>query len=386
MSLQTYTDLSVDFYDKKYIVINSKQYDKSSRFLSITCYNRGKIFTVNSNEHSVYIRYKKSDGNSVFNFCEINRGKIIVELTEQMLASSGICYADIVIVKKGYAHVDVETGEIVAIENTAILSTMTFCINVYETAVENSDIESTHEFNMLNTNLERCWANFEEVMKTSKSYAIGDTGIRDGEDTDNAKYYYELSNAKAIDSTMSANNAKTSEDNAKISENNAKDSEINAKTSETEASSYADNAKTSEINADNYMKNAITSETNARDYSVISQRFAVGGTGFSDNEDIDNAKYYYQQTKGINDSISGSLSFKGTISFEELNTSDKFSGCAYIIKNGFTTDSTFLEGAGVEYPAGTIVYYTSDGYWACFDGFGSYVATVSEVKEYLGIE
>ncbi len=26
----------------------------------------------------------------------------------------------------------------------------------------------------------------------SKSYAVGDTGIREGEDTDNAKYYYEF--------------------------------------------------------------------------------------------------------------------------------------------------------------------------------------------------
>ena len=67
MALQTITNINVDFYDKKYILINAKQYDRGSRFLSVTCYNQGILFPINAGEHSAYVRYKKSDNNSVFN-------------------------------------------------------------------------------------------------------------------------------------------------------------------------------------------------------------------------------------------------------------------------------------------------------------------------------
>lgn len=193
MSLQSIVDINVDFCDKRYILVNVKQYDKNSRVLSVTCYNRGEIFPINAGEHSAYVRYKKPDNNSVFNFCEINfKGKILVELTEQMLSTDGICYVDLVIVKKGDASVNADTGEIIVIDNAYVLSTMTFCIDVSETAVQNSEIESFYEFNVLNETLEKYEADYKEVVLTSKSWAVGDTGIRKGEDTDNAKYYAEL--------------------------------------------------------------------------------------------------------------------------------------------------------------------------------------------------
>lgn len=193
MALKTITNINVDFYNQKYMLINAKQHDKNSRFLSITCYNRGVIFPINAGEHSAYIRYKKSDNNSVFNFCDINfKGEILVELTEQMLACDGICCADLVIVNKGNANVNTETGEIVAIDNASILSTMTFYIDVSETAVANSEIESSYEFNVLNETLEKYEANYQDVVTNAKSWAVGGTGKRDGENENNAKYYAEL--------------------------------------------------------------------------------------------------------------------------------------------------------------------------------------------------
>ncbi len=192
MSIQSIININVDFYDKKHVLINAKQLDRGSRFLLVTCYNHGNVFPVNSGEHSAYIRYKKSDGNSVFNFCNINnQGKILVELTEQMLASSGICRADLVIVNQGNASVD-SNGEIIAINNSAILSTMAIYIDVSETAVDNSDIESSYEFDGLNDLLERAEAEYENVVQMARSWAEGGTGIREGEAEHNAKYYAEL--------------------------------------------------------------------------------------------------------------------------------------------------------------------------------------------------
>ena len=193
MALQSITNINVDFYDEKYTLINAKQFDRNSRVLYVTCYNHGEKFPINSGEHSAYIRYKKADDYSVFNFCEINRkGEIEVELTEQMLAADGVCRADLVITNKGKAKVDANTGEIAAIEDAAILSTKTFYIDVEEMAVENSEIESTYEFNLLNKTLADYEADYQNVIKTARSWAEGGTGIRNGEDEKNAKYYAEL--------------------------------------------------------------------------------------------------------------------------------------------------------------------------------------------------
>ena len=429
--LQTTTNINVDFYDKKHILINAKQLDRDSRFLSVTCYNHGKPYSLNSGEHAAYVRYRKADNYGVFNNCDINnKGNIIVKLTEQMLAADGICYADLVIVNKGEAEVNPNTGEInELIANASVLSTMTFCIDVSEVPVANSDIESTHEFILLNENLEKYWADFEDVMKTSKSWAVGGTGIkgRDNEDTDNSKYYAKQSSNSANASNTSALNAAESEriageykdtaiehsgnaytymtdaknsmDNANesetnaansanaaaTSETNAKISETNSKTSETNAATSETNAKISETNSKNSEQNTKTSETNALNSANRAQSYTVGGTGTRDDEDYDNAYYYYNLIKNIVIGLDTGFIPMGTISFSELASVEKATGYVYNISDDFVTDESFREGSGKSYTAGTNVYFCASGQWDCFGGAASPTATVSEVKDYLGI-
>ena len=420
--LQTIIDVDVDFYSNKYILINAKQYDKNSRYLSVTCYNQGEPYPINAGEHSAYIRYRKSDDYSVFNFCEIDRkGKILVELTEQMLASDGICCADLVIVNKGKANVDAETGEIVAIDNASILSTMVFHIDVSETSVANSDIESSYEFNGLNVALEKAEAEYTEVILMAKSYAIGNAdGIRENEDYDNAKYYYEqsldnASNARkseinaltseqnarisATNSALSESNAKNSEtnsalseQNAKVSETNSKISEINsltseqkAKFSETNSALSEQNAKSSELNSKTSETNARSSELNAASSEILARSYAVGGTGTRENEDMNNAQYYCEVVKSVVDGLNSGFIPMGTISFSELATAEKATGFTYNISDDFVTDASFAEGEGKQYTAGVNVYCRSDGLWDCLGGVASPTATVDEIREYLGI-
>lgn len=421
MALEIVKNIDIDFYDKKYILINAKQLDNKSRQLLVTCYNQGQIVPINSGDHAAYIRYKKSDGYSVFNFCEIKGvGKVLVELTEQMLASDGICYADLVIVNKGDAEVDSDIGEIVTIKNASILSTMTFCIDVTGTAVENSEIESSCEYSAFNQDLVNYWANFENVMKTSKSWAVGGTDTRDGENTDNAKYYNQQSKTSANKAKTSENNSKTSETNAKtsetnasISENNAKssedkalvseqnakisetnsktseinaaNSEANAKTSETNADASEKNAKASEINALTSEQNAKASETSALNSANRAQSYTVGGTGTRDGEDTNNAYYYYERVKSVISGLESGFIPMGTISFSELATVDKLTGYVYNIRDDFVTTSDFREGQGRSYTAGTNVYVCYDGMLDCLGGASSPTATVDEVKDYLGI-
>lgn len=429
MAIKTTTNIDIDFCEKKYVLVNAKQLDKNSRFLSVTCYNHGELFGINGGDHAAYVRYRKADDYGVFNNCDIDRfGKIIVELTEQMLAADGICYADLVIVNKGDAVVNPDAGEIdEKIENASILSTMTFCIDVSEVPVLNSEIESTYEFILLNDNLEKYWADFEDVMKTSKSWAVGHSGIRDGENTNNSEYWSEqskksanaskTSETNAATSESNANeymgnaltysqnaesymnnantymgNAKTSEENAKTSENAAKISETNAKTSEVNAKASETNADVSEANAKVSETNALTSEqiakaseTNALNSANRAQSYAVGGTGTRSNEDYDNASYYYNLTKNIVIGLDTGFIPMGTISFAELANVEKATGYVYNINDDFVTDSSFREGEGKSYTSGTNVYYTANGEWDCFGGAASLTATVDEVKDYLGI-
>ena len=383
MSLQAITDLNVDFYDKKYILINAKQYDKSSRFLSITCYNHGELFHINSGEHSAYIRYKKPDNNSVFNFCDINhKGKIIVELTEQMLALGGICYVDLVIVKKGNASVDTNTGEIITIDNAGMLSTMVFCIDVSETAVENSEIESSYEYNGLNEALEKAEAEYTKVIMLSKSYAVGDAGgIRTNENNDNSKYYYEQSLINANNSATSASRASTSATNAETYMHNALASSQNAETYMNNAKTYMNNASDSATSADNSATSASNSESAAKTYATTAQNSmtSASNSASSASNSATNAYNYYLQAEAITNGLNGAFLPMGTIEYAELATLKESgtvaAGYLYNISDNFTTDETFRMGAGVEYDAGANVYFTADGYWDVLAG-----ATVTGVK------
>lgn len=405
MSLQSITNINIDFYDKKYILVNAKQLDKSSRFLLVTCYNHGTPYFLDYTNQSAYIRYKKSDDYSVFNFCKItNEGKILVELTEQMLASSGICSADLVLVDKRMADIDEDTFE-VSVKDASILSTMTFLIDVSEIAAENSEIESSYEYNGLNEALIEANAEYSKVIKWARSYAVGDGGVRANEETDNAKYYCEQS-------SESATNADASEERASFSADNASKSEMSAANSATialnNANSALNSASVASDSADAAVAAATTTQSNM---NTVVEKTALAV------ESATNAENYYLQTKAITDGLNGAFLPKGTITYEELvelkNSGAVGAGDLYQISDDFTTDENFRV-SEKECGAGTSVYYTVDDKFDVFVGTtvtgvkggaetvyrkgnvnitvenigaisSADIATVDEMKAYLGI-
>ena len=408
MNLQSIVNIDVDFYYKKYILINAKQLDKGSRFILVTCYNHGTPFSLDHASQSAYIRYKKADDYSVFNLCEIdNNGKILVELTEQMLAAAGICTADLVIVNKRIANIDEYTLE-VAVRDAEVLSTMTFLIDVSEIAAENSEIESSYEYSGLNQALAEANAEYSKVIKWARSYATGDGGVRYNEETDNAKYYYEQSKNNATNAAQSESNAAISETNAKASEtnaaksessaltsaNNALTSETNAKNSETASALSEGNAKTSETNAKTSETNAKASESAAKlsETNASTSESNAKTSEINANTYMTNADGYMKQTEEYKNTVlnvvnglnSGFIPM-GTITFAELATAEKATGFTYNISDNFVTDERFAEGIGKQYTAGSNVYCRADGLLDCFGGSASVTATIDEVKEYLGI-
>lgn len=62
------------------------------------------------------------------------------------------------------------------------------------------------------------------------------------------------------------------------------------------ASDYAVEAKQSRNESEEFSKSS-------EDYAIQSQSYAIGGTAFRDDESVDNAKYYYEQSKSIADNL-----------------------------------------------------------------------------------
>lgn len=414
MDLESIVNIDIDFYDKKYILINSKQLDKGTRFISITCYNNGVLFQASFSKHVAYIRYKKADGYSVFNFCEITKdGKILVELTEQMLASSGICQADIVLVKRDQAKIDEETGKIINVDNASVLSTMTFRIDVSETAVDNSEIESTHEFNLLNQTLRGYWDTYEEIVSAAKSYAIGEGGYRDYEKTDNAKYYYEQIGNNHNDVVEAVDRFNEVEESINKT---AKEVSDNASTARTVAANLVTYEQTMLERMDEI--EIAKSDAQKAATQASSSASAANNSAIDANTSRNEAESFCSQAEAIVNGLNGAFLPMGTITFSELDTLKENGtvgvGYLYNISDNFTTDDSFRNGAGIEYAAGTNVYYTADGYWDCLAGMtvtgvkgdnetvyrkgninltaenvgaisNSDIATVDEVTNYLGI-
>lgn len=414
MGVQVFREITVDFLNSRYIIINAKQHDSKSRFVRMTCTNVGQKVNLNPTDYSAFIRYRKSDGYGVFNKCIIStEGQIIFELTEQMLSTVGTSYADLVVIDVAKSDINDDLTIISAdgriIENNGSLaSTMTFYINVLENPLNDWDIESTNEFSALNDLLLKASKDYEYIVQTTKGYM------------DNAK---NSENAAA----QSANDAKTSADNAKISETNSANSEKkayneaiaafnsaliarsytngdtsgtlsddewndivinssdyvpvefrgneatdNAKYYKEQAAIYANTATTQANNAKTSADNAKTSEDAAKAFAdsikesaTLARSYAVGDTNTREGEITDCAKYYYEQSKQISEDLNGALLPMGTIPFAQLVNQTKASGYMYNISDDFVSDATFKDGGDITYPAGTNVYYTADGFWDC---------------------
>nr|DAE38123.1 MAG TPA: hypothetical protein [Bacteriophage sp.] len=207
--------------------------------------------------------------------------------------------------------------------------------------------------------------------KLSQSYAIGGAGVRDGEDTDNSKYYSEQARKSATASANSASTASTKASEASSSASSASASATKSATSESNASKSASSASTSATNASKSETNAKTYETNAgNSASTATSKASAASTSATNAATSEaNAKKYYEQAKAISESFSGALRPMGTVTFANLPAvSSASAGDMYNISDEFVTTSDFVEGSGITEPAGSNVYKTEAGKWDVLAG------------------
>lgn len=177
-----------------------------------------------------------------------------------------------------------------------------------------------------------------------------------------AKGYCDTSSAKATEASTAADNAKISETNAQTSAQSAQSYSESAKNSEANAKSSENNSLLNAQNSQTSAASAKECEEEAEKYSETSKSYAVGGTGSRDNEDADNAKYYYEQTKQVSQGLNGIIPL-GTVTFANLPTSGMEYGHMYNISDEFVSDERFNDGGGVYYGPGNNVIWISGDLW-----------------------
>ena len=207
--------------------------------------------------------------------------------------------------------------------------------------------------------------------KLSQSYAIGGSGVRDGEDTDNSKYYSEQASKSATASANSASTASTKASEAESSASSASASATKSATSESNASKSASSAAESMSTAGTKASEAESSATSAgNSASTATSKAAAASTSASNAATSEaNAKKYYEQAKAISESFSGALRPMGTVTFANLpSVLSASAGDMYNISDEFVTTSDFVEGIGHTEPAGSNVYKTESGKWDVLAG------------------
>lgn len=145
------TDIVLDLYNNNFVEVTSKQYDKSTRTISALVSEYGKVIQI-PNGVTAQVRMKKPDGKGIIKDCTISNNKIVIVEDEQMLTCAGRHKVDVVL-----------------LNNTQKLSTISFVLIVEKAAVSDDDVLSSNEFSELDAALKKCNDTIAEVNRKLKN-------------------------------------------------------------------------------------------------------------------------------------------------------------------------------------------------------------------------
>lgn len=223
--------INLDFYNNTLTTINAKQHDTFARFINVTCTDQGRKVVLDKEKMSVYVGIHKSDNNDEFEHAEIlSDGTININLTENMLSTSGRCYFDVIVFGKGGLTVD-DIRLVFSMEdlNTSVLSTMPICLNVIGNAVSYARLEQHKNYNGL-------------------LYAIALA--------ENMEVYLEEQEEIRQNSENDRNNAETARENAEIARNTAESLRDDAETARIDEEANRVQAESDRVIAEQSRTNA----------------------------------------------------------------------------------------------------------------------------------
>lgn len=256
--------------------IRAVQGDTRTRYVHITLLDNEIPYNLSDIEP--VLRGSKPDGTTIFNHCEISENnEIIVELTSQILAAAGTGKYEVALYKTD--------GQDEA------LTSFPFDIYVSPAACNIGNITSSNEFTELsgiiknidsiNQDVESAKDSAENARQSadqaaasaadaagsaeqaglkaaealsasglSKSWAVGETGLREDEDTDNSKYYSQLSSNHMDSARSYMDMTESYKNDTALLKETASDSADTASSKAADASRYADLSKSYAIGTD----------------------------------------------------------------------------------------------------------------------------------------
>lgn len=236
--------------DRSYVSLLAKQYDHLSRKYRINITNNGVPITLTGQEN-VLMRMQ-ADGEStpyVEKWLSWEDNNIVVEMTSNMLSKVGLVYFDFVIYESptGVAVLStrlcrltiqeslIDYNGIIASEDFDILSNLitqaltlpaliadinttkeqvddlVISVNTQMTTFQTEFNNMSHDVQDLMTAVTAYMSNIENAAATSaklsESWAIGGTGTRAGEDSDNSEYFSQISKNEADRAKIEADRA-----------------------------------------------------------------------------------------------------------------------------------------------------------------------------------
>lgn len=131
--------VTMDFYNSEIKTIRAKQYDKKSRYIEITCTNKGVPIALDGSITKCYMKMETPDDRGIYNEAKIQSdGTVLVELTETALAHPGKALLEL-----DFVCPSEEKG------NDSLLSTMNLDIIIEKSVYSNDKIIASDEFNAL---------------------------------------------------------------------------------------------------------------------------------------------------------------------------------------------------------------------------------------------
>ncbi len=288
MNIEKTSNLS--FYNEQGILtLTAKQFDTGRMFVFHIMHNDAPF---DLSGCTAYLRIAKADGTQFqgHECCTIEGSKVIIKTNtgngSQILTAAGTNVCEL--------HLEDSDG--------ISLTTWTFHIVVEPRVHDGSNMSSIDSYDVLDNmiNMEKDRIASEEQRKENELQR------KENEANRNTVFEEKIGETNAV-----ITNCRLVIDtaNQKISSFDAEINEIVDGITD-EAQSYADNAKEAETNAANAASNAADSAATALQKAgdaaasaVLSQSYAVGGTGTREGEDADNAKEYAKQAKASADEL-----------------------------------------------------------------------------------
>lgn len=312
-------------------VVNVSQYDVGRQF-KLNIFEGAASYSLTGKD--VQIRGTKPDGNgfaydSTDGAISVSGNVVTVTTLQQMTAVGGQTMVELRITS-----------------GSTVLGTLNFVLDVEHSALSDDTPISDTDIPAIERDMQAAVDQAEAAAQTATTQA-GIATTKAGE--------------AATSATNAGNSATTATTQAGIATTKAGEASTSATNASNSATAAEDSASAASNSADDASDSALDAEAEA----LKAEGFANGtqyGTPVSSGPYYhNNAKYWRDQAAAI---AGGGIHFAGSVAFANIPTLGMVNGDEYNITDDFTTDSRFIEGAGIQCKAGTnIAWVDSVGKW-----------------------